>query len=50
MFNKTGNANHTATKFVVNILYVIGSLCSKVGHNRFIFKKVTKKMDPSSQN
>jgi len=33
MFNKTGSARYTATKFAANILYwyVIGSLCSKSG-------------------
>jgi len=30
MFIKVGNANHTATKFAANILYIIGSMC-KIG-------------------
>jgi len=44
--NKTGNACRIAKKFAAVIPYIIGSLCSKVGDDWFIFKKsYNKKID-----
>jgi len=45
--NKMGNADHIAKKFVANILYVIGSLCSKFGDS--LFSKQLQQKDQWTQ-